>query len=102
MTRGGKIGMTSELNEIRTRINKALDLMPTEVAEQRLRAHLEWEAREMIAHIPPDKMTASELAAIIAVLHMAHARVLMAPTGGRPTLRVIPREDSAEVLESIG
>jgi hypothetical protein len=95
--------MSSELNEIRSRINKALDLMPTEVAEQRLRAHMEWEAREMIAHVTPDKMTASELAAIIAVLHLAHARVLMAPTGGRPLLRVIPaHEVSTEICESAG
>lgn len=95
--------MSSELNEIRTRIIAALDLMPSEIAEQRIRAHLEWEAREMIAHISPDKMTALELAALIAILHSAHARVLTLPTGGRPTLRIVPAElEAAKFSESAG
>jgi hypothetical protein len=89
--------MSSELNEIRTRINAALDLMPSEVAEQRIRAHLEWEAREMIAHVSPDKMTTLELAALIAILHSAHSRVLMLPTGGRPTLRIVPELEPPEL-----
>ena len=94
--------MSSELNEIRTRLNAALDIMPTEMAQERIRAHLEWEVREMIAHVTPDKMTALELAAVIAVLHNAHARILMPPTGGRPILRVIPDcEEPAEICESV-
>jgi hypothetical protein len=95
--------MSSELNEIRTRINAALDIMPTEMAADRIRAHLEWEAREMLWHVPPDKMTPSELAALIAVLHSAHARVLTAPVGGKPILRIVPTElQTAQFSESIG
>jgi hypothetical protein len=95
--------MTSELNEIRTRMNAALDMLPTEMAQERIRAHLEWEVREMISHVTPDKMTALELAAVVAVLHNAHARILLLPTGGRPVLRVIPtHKDSPEVCESAG
>lgn len=92
--------MSSELNEIRMRINAALDVIPTEIAAERIRAHLEWEAREMIGHVTPDKMTPSELAALIAILHAAHARVLATPPGGRPLLRLIPAQlESAEVSQ---
>jgi hypothetical protein len=91
--------VSSELEEIRTRINAALDI--TDLAQQSIRAHLEWEAREMIAHIPPDKMTALELAAVIAILHIAHARILVPPSDGRPVLRVVPSGlDATEVCET--
>ena len=95
--------MGSELDEIRTRINAALDIMPTQMAQQRIRAHLEWEAREMISHVTPEKMTELELAALIAVLHSAHARILVPPSGGRPLLRIIPDfEQTAEISETAG
>lgn len=93
----------SEHSEIRTRINAALDLMPTEIAAERIRAHLEWEAREMIAHIAPEQLTATELGALIAVLHSAHARILLSPRDGRPALRIVPAAlEAAELGESVG
>ena len=90
--------MSTELNEIRARINTALDIMPTEMAADRIRAHLEWEAREMLWHVPPEKMTAAELAALVAVLHSAHARVLTAPVGGKPILRIVASELDVAVV----
>ena len=79
-----------EADAIRARMNAALDIALTEGAPPHtIRAHLEWEAREMVARISPDKMTAMELAALVAVLHTAHARILAAPGGGRPVLRVV-------------
>ena len=96
--------MSSELNEIRTRINAALDIMPTEMAADRIRAHLEWEAREMLWHVTPDRMTSTELAALVAVLHSAHARVLTIPVGGKAALRIVPSQplEAAQLGESVG
>ena len=92
--------MSIELDEMRARINAALDIMPAQLAEKRARARLEWEAREIISQLPPEKMTPAELTALIAVLHSAYARVLSPPTGGRPLLRIIPDfEEAPEIGE---
>lgn len=92
--------MTSELNNIRTRINAALDIADT--CDDQIRPHFEWVVRQMIIDLSPDKLTTSELAAMVAVLHVAHARFLIPPAGGRPTLRIIPTElESPQFSESV-
>lgn len=82
--------MNSELNEIRAHINRVLDAMPTEMAQQRTRAHLEWELKEMLKHIRSQDLKTSELLALIAILHPAHARVLTPITGDKAVLRIVP------------
>ena len=59
--------------------------------EAKLQDHtlLKWEAGQMVSHLTPDKLTTLELAALIAVLHAAHARVLGGPSSSRPTLSII-------------
>lgn len=91
--------MTSELNEIITRV-KALDI--GEMNQPHIRAHLKWEASQMITHLTPDDLTDLELSALIAVLHAAHARILGGPSSSRPTLTIVPSEESAELCESVG
>jgi hypothetical protein len=56
------------------------------------REHLEWEAFQMVSNLGPEDLTTLELAALIGVLHAAHARrVITAPTGDRPLLRIVPK-----------
>lgn len=92
---------TGELDDIRHHINRVLDSMPTGLVQERTRAHLVWELKEMLAHIQPEDLRCSELLALIAVLHPVHARVL-APPVGPPVLRVIPTtEQPAQLGESV-
>lgn len=91
--------MESELHEIITRVRSALDI--GETSQTRMRPHLKWEAGQMVSHLNPDKLTTLELAALIAVLHAAHARVLSGPADSRPTLTLIPTgEESPELRQS--
>lgn len=92
--------MSRELHEIATRVMGALDVVP-EGAEDDIRAHLEWAAREMITHLSPDKLTNQELAALIAVLNAAHARALVLPSGGRPILRLATTLEPPELTEPV-
>lgn len=96
----GSFGMSSELNEITARVIGALDIVSAGT-DDGLRAHMEWEAREMITHLSPDKLTNQELAALIAVLHAAHARELVLPTGGRPILRIASTLEAPELNEPV-
>lgn len=91
--------MTSELNEIITRV-KALDI--GEMNQPHIRAHLKWEASQMITHLKSDDLTTIELSALIAVLHAAHARILDGPSSTRPTLAIVPGEQPAELCQSAG
>lgn len=84
--------MDSELYEIKAHINRILDSMPTEHAQQRTRAHLEWELKEMLKHISPKDFRTSELLTLVAILHPIHARVLTPITGNRPILTIVPGE----------
>jgi hypothetical protein len=61
-----------------------------------IRAHLKWEAGTMISRLNADDLTTGELAAFIAVLHAADARVITPPAGDRPLLRIIPKGHSNE------
>lgn len=88
----------SEPREIVQRVKAALDIADT----NEMRTHLEWEARQMVTHVPPERMTTCELAALVAVLHAAHTRVLTPPGGGGPTLRIVTGEDLAEVSQTAG
>jgi hypothetical protein len=81
--------MNSEIDEMRAQINRVLDCMPTEVAQQRTRAHLEWELKEMLRRIHARDLSTSEILALIAILHPAHARVLSPVVGNKPTLRIV-------------
>lgn len=92
--------MTSELNEIITRVKAALDI--GESSQPKMRPHLQWEAGQMVSHLKPDDLTTLELAALIAVLHTPHARVLGGPSGTRPTLTLIPGEAPPQLRESVG
>jgi hypothetical protein len=78
----------------------ALDIVP-DGTEDDIRAHLEWVAREMITHLPPDRLTNQELAALIAVLQAAHARTLVTPVGGRPLLRLATTLESPEIGQPV-
>lgn len=91
--------MTSELNEIITRV-KALDI--GDMNQPHIRAHLKWEAGQMITHLQPDDLTDMELSALIAVLHAAHARVLGDPSSTRPTLTIVSGEATPEFSEATG
>lgn len=93
--------MSAELNEITARVAGALDIVPIG-ADADIRAHLEWEAREMITHLSPEKLTVQELAALIAVLHAAHARALVLPTARRPILRLATTLDAPKLSEPVG
>jgi hypothetical protein len=93
--------MDSELNEIKEHINRVLDCMPTEQAQQRTRAHLEWELKEMLKHISPKDFRTSELLTLIAVLHPIHARVLAPIVGHKPILTIVPCEPAVP-SESVG
>jgi hypothetical protein len=89
--------MTSELNDILTRVAAALDIGET----SQMRPHLKWEASQMVSHLTPDDLTTLELAALVAVLHAAHTRVLDGPAGTRPTLTIVPGETRPERFESV-
>jgi hypothetical protein len=88
----------SELNEIITRVRAALDIGET----SQMRPHLAWEAGQMVSHLQPDDLTTLELAALVAVLHAAHARVLGGPASSRPTLTIVPDESGSQRFESAG
>lgn len=92
--------MDSERNEIITRVSAALEI--GETSQTRMRPHLKWEAGQMITHLTRDKLTTLELASLIAVLHAAHARVLAGPADCRPSLTLIPGEETAELRQSAG
>lgn len=92
--------MDSERNEIITRVKGALDI--GESSQPKMRPHLKWEAGQMVTHLNPDDLTTLELAALIAVLHTAHARVLDGPSSTRPTLTLIPGESAPQLCESVG
>lgn len=84
--------MSSELNDIKARTEGAAEL----TGGEDIRAHLEWEVREMITCLSPDKLTAQELADLIAVLRPAHARVRVLPSGmRRPLLTIVRSTDSS-------
>lgn len=91
--------MHSELDEILTRV-KALDI--GEMNQPHIRAHLKWEAGQMITHLKPDDLTDLELSALIAVLHAAHARILGGPSDSRPTFTLIPGEEPPVLSQSAG
>jgi hypothetical protein len=85
----------SELSELRAHIDSMLEVVST--GRRRIRAHLKWEAVQMVTNLKPDDLTTGELAALVAVLHAAHARVITPPTGDRPLLRIVPKTlDSLE------
>lgn len=60
------------------------------------RAHLEWEVNEMVSRLTSRDLTDSELAAMAEALRPAHARIVEGPTGGKPTLRLVPMEACKE------
>lgn len=94
--------MTIEADEIITRVKGSLDIGDASHPQNNVRPHLEWEARQMVSHLTPDKLTTLELAGLIAVLHSAHARVLGGPTSSQPTFTVIPGEQPPEFRKATG
>lgn len=92
--------MSSELNEIRAQINRVLDCVPTEIIQQRLRAHLEWELKEVLKRIKARDLNTSELLALIAILNPVHARVLDKVVSDKPILRIVPSFEFAEPTEA--
>lgn len=91
--------MGSEQYEIITRVKAALDAGATDQAK--MRPHLVWEAGQMVSRLKAEDLTTCELAALIGVLHAAHARVLTGPTASRPTLRVLPTLEPTQLRESV-
>lgn len=91
--------MSTELSDIRAHINRVLDCMPDEQAQQCTRAHLEWELKEMLKRIRARDLNASELLTLIAILHPVHARVLDKIISDKPILRIVP--STVEFSEAI-
>lgn len=92
---------SSELSEIRAHIIRVLDCMPTEIAQERTRAHLEWELKEMLKHIQAQDLLTSEIIALIAILHPAHARVLAPPVRDKALLTLVPTDETPVVGEAV-
>jgi len=88
----------AEISALRAHIDSMLGVVST--GRGQLRAHLLWELRRMMADMPPEKLTDSELAAAIAVLQAAHARAITPPTADRPLLRIVPKAISGLGTES--
>jgi hypothetical protein len=69
-------------------------IMPSQEAEDAMRPHLIWELQQVMSHIEPNNLTASELMAMLSVLIVPHARWLRGdalPSGqpGRVQLRAV-------------
>ena len=79
----------TEIAELRAHIDSMLGVVTT--GRGQIRAHLKWEAGQMITRLTPDDLTTPELAALVAVLHAAHARVVTPPAGDHPFLRIVPK-----------
>jgi hypothetical protein len=79
----------SEISELRAHIDAMLKVAST--GRGRIRAHLLCEVDQVMSRMLPKDLTDAELAALIAVMHAAHARAITHPTGERPVLRIIPR-----------
>gem|GEM_PF-5313466 len=54
----------------------------------RLLPHLRWELDEVMSRVQPADLSAAEIGALLAILRLAHARVIGGPAG-RPGLRVL-------------
>jgi hypothetical protein len=50
--------------------------------------HLRWELQQVMSRVRPEDLSAAEVAALLAILMPAHARVIGGPPG-RPRLRVL-------------
>jgi NADPH:quinone reductase-like Zn-dependent oxidoreductase len=50
--------------------------------------HLRWELEQVMSRVHPEDLSAAEVAALLAILMPAHARVIGGPPG-RPRLRVL-------------
>jgi hypothetical protein len=50
--------------------------------------HLRWEIQQVMSRVRPDDLSAAEIAALLAILRPAHARVIGGPAG-RPLLRLL-------------
>jgi hypothetical protein len=50
--------------------------------------HLRWELEQVMSRVRPEDLSAAEVAALLAILMPAHARVIGGPPG-RPRLRVL-------------
>jgi hypothetical protein len=82
--------LTAFMEDVTDRLSQERRL-PAPVLRGRIRAHLLWELRQMMAAMPPDDLTNSELAAAVAVLQAAHARAIAPPTEDRPIFRIVPK-----------
>lgn len=75
--------MSSEASEaidtpagIRHRIVAALDAMPAFEGGPDMTPHLQWHLDQLMGQVPPERLTASELASLTVILASAHARIL--------------------------
>lgn len=73
--------------ELGDRIAKSIDMMPTPEIEEQFLPHMEWLLRQIMAHVKPKDLKASELIALLAILVPAHSRVLVA--GRLPPIRPV-------------
>jgi hypothetical protein len=53
-----------------------------------LSSHLRLELQQMMSRVRPEDLSAAEITALLAILRLAHCRVIGGPTG-RPGLRVV-------------
>jgi hypothetical protein len=50
--------------------------------------HLRWELQQVMSRVRPEDLSDTEVAALLAILRMAHCRVIGRPAG-RPGLRIV-------------
>ena len=57
-------------------------------SQERLAPHLRWELEQVMTVVQPADLSAAELAGLLGILRLAHARVIGSPAG-RPRLRLL-------------
>jgi len=74
------------------------------MSDDEIRGHLVWEAKQILSHLGPEDMTATELAAMVAAIGPAHARWLDAALGrnqvghSAPVLSLVRQEEDRNRL----
>ncbi len=58
------------------------------IAQDSLLPHLRWELEQVMSRVRPEDLSDTEIAALLAILRLAHCRVMGRPAT-RPALRVL-------------
>jgi hypothetical protein len=76
----------TEFSEVGDRITAGLDFATT--GRNGVLPLLRWELQRVMSRVRPEDLSAAEITALLAILRLAHCRVIGGPTG-RPGLRVV-------------